>query len=119
VDVAEVSTPKARVSISSQEVPVEDMSGVLAPFSPSAASEYLPSVAEVPSSSASVMEEDLVAMSKSMPHMDMSSIPNARWMSHDESSRGLDWIVDGEAQKVRTVIVERLETVNANPVFSC
>jgi phosphatidylinositol 4-kinase type 2 len=106
MDVAELSTPRVRASTSSQEVPVEDVSNALGPLSPSAASECLPSVVEVPSSSASVMEEDLVAMSKSMPHMDMSSALHTRWASHEESNRGLEWIVDGETPKVRTVIVE-------------
>jgi len=122
VDVADSSstTPKPRTSFSSQDIAVEDASGSLAPFSPSAVSDALPSVAEVPSSNASVADEDLVAMSKSMSHIDTSaSALHTRWMSHEDGRRGLDWIVDGESPKTKTVIVERLETVNAKPVFSC
>jgi len=122
VDVADSSsTPRARASFSSQDATVEDASGSLVPFSPSAVSDALPSVVEVPSSNVSVADEDLVAMSKSMSHMDTSSSTlHTRWMSHDDGRPGLDWIVDGgESPKTRTVIVERLETVNANPVFSC
>jgi len=114
-DVADSSKPKAVPP--GREVPIiEDLaSSVPGLFTDSG----LSSVPEVPSSSTS--EEDVAAISKSLSHIDISPPAlHTRWTSQLDGRRGLDWIVDdSESPKSRTVIVERLETVNAKPVFSC
>lgn len=141
VDVGESSRPKLKKpAAKSQEPPVEDDSteatGLL---SPSAMSERLPSVPENGNEDVqSIAEEDLVAMSKSMSHLEQPK-NLSRWTS--DQGRGdrsnLDWmhIDPPESPKRRSVIVEvcqfpmlcspqltlsqRLETVNTKPFFSC
>ncbi|EKM54262.1 uncharacterized protein PHACADRAFT_174771 [Phanerochaete carnosa HHB-10118-sp] len=99
-------------------------------MSPSAQSERLPAVPEHEDGGAtavaaddanSITEEDLVAMSKSMSHIESTS-PHARWMSAGPRERAdLDWMdVDAaNSPRRRVVIAERLETVDINPFFSC
>ncbi len=80
-------------------------------LSPSARSDYLPAVLEdevATEGGGSDTEEDLVAMSKSMPHLEQSPpILHARWTSHEERPN-LDWMdVDSATSpKRRTVIAE-------------
>ncbi|GJE94494.1 hypothetical protein PsYK624_106640 [Phanerochaete sordida] len=94
-------------------------------LSPSAPSERLPAVPEGDDGGAtddaeSVAEEDLVAMSKSMSHIESTSPHSARWPSPHERAN-LDWMdVDaGSSPRRRVVIAERLETVDTKPIFSC
>ncbi|KAH9935586.1 phosphatidylinositol 3 and 4-kinase-domain-containing protein [Fomitopsis serialis] len=91
-------------------------------LSPSAPSERLPAVPE-DALSASMTEEDLVAMSKSLPQLDISpGARHSRWPSMGGPAPerpSLDWIDSAESPKPRTVISERLETVNTKPFFDC
>ncbi|KAH9839416.1 phosphatidylinositol 3 and 4-kinase-domain-containing protein [Rhodofomes roseus] len=91
-------------------------------LSPSAPSERLPAVPE-DVLSASMTEEDLVSMSKSLPQLDISAgARHGRWPSMGNrvpEQPSLDWIDSAESPKPRTVIVERLETVNTRPYFDC
>lgn len=77
--------------------------------SPSARSDRLPAVMEdeVEEDRASITEEDLVALSKSMPHLESPSPVHARWTSVDERPT-LDWMDIDAAnnQKRRLVIAE-------------
>ncbi|CAL1707082.1 unnamed protein product [Somion occarium] len=120
MDVGESSQPKPAVQPDS-ELPAET-SSVPAPSllsSPPPVLERLPSV---PEDAQSITEEDLVAMSKSMSHMESPPPMHARYASHGQDGRNnLDWMqIDAlESPKKRTVIVERLETVNTKPFFSC
>lgn len=85
------------------------------PLSPSATSERLPALLEddiaaeegAPTEDGgSVNEEDLVAMSKSMPHLEQSPpLMHARWTSHDERHH-LDWMDAASSSKKRMVIAE-------------
>ncbi|KII92400.1 hypothetical protein PLICRDRAFT_172497 [Plicaturopsis crispa FD-325 SS-3] len=91
----------------------------------------LPVVHEVPSSaSVSIApsveedEEDVANLSKSMSHVEVS--PRSRWslQRHGHTSshggRSLDWMqVDDSSSQKRTVVVERLETINTTPMCSC
>lgn len=112
--------------------------------SPSAQSERLPAVPEHEDGAASsddgnsVTEEDLVAMSKSMSHIESTS-PHSRWASPRERA-DLAWMdIDAANSPRRRVViaevgvapaariafadtsfpVQRLETVDINPFFSC
>ncbi|KAI0081899.1 hypothetical protein K474DRAFT_1748215 [Panus rudis PR-1116 ss-1] len=88
-------------------------------LSPSALSERLPPVPE-DTDVHSVAEEDLVAMSKSMSHIDTPPQLHTRFASQQNERPDLDWMqIDSlESPKRRTVIVERLETVNTKPFFT-
>lgn len=98
-------------------------------LSPPQAIERLPSVPEIEDGhvdalAASITEEDLVMMSKSMSHIDGRPPLHTRWSSHGgarDERPNLDWmhIDSSESPKKRTMIVERLETVNTKPFFSC
>ncbi|KAL4254266.1 Phosphatidylinositol 4-kinase [Abortiporus biennis] len=126
VDVGESSSKskaKPRKDQLPGESPASTSKTLLSPTSPS---ERLPVVPEDGNSDAqSVAEEDLVAMSKSMSHMDQTpSSLHTRWAGHSPAADdrpNLDWMhIDGaESPKKRTVIVEKLETVNTTPFFSC
>jgi len=122
VDVGESSRPKKSV-VKYAEEPEDDATAATGLLSPSAMSERLPSVPENGNEDAqSFAEEDLVAMSKSMSHLEQPK-NHSRWTS--DQGRGernnLDWMHDdpAESPKKRTAIVERLETVNTKPFFSC
>ncbi|KAI0769778.1 phosphatidylinositol 3 and 4-kinase-domain-containing protein [Trametes elegans] len=77
--------------------------------------------------SMSFAEEDLIAMSKSTSHIEAPhSALHTRFQSyhasHSEEERpNLDWMQSdsGESVRTRTVVVERLETVDAKPLCSC
>jgi phosphatidylinositol 4-kinase type 2 len=102
-----------------------------AQFSPVGSPEGLPSVPEVDPMEASVDdldEEDLVAMSKSTSHVEVSSRKHGhghgRWATQTQdqptidTSRGFDWMhtEEGEAPK-RTVIVEVRVRLHRPPVL--
>lgn len=77
------------------------------PFSTGGVSDGLPAVAEAPSSNGSeVGDDDLAQMSKSMSYVDGRPPFHSRWMSQDGDRPRLDWIVDEETPKPKTVIVE-------------
>lgn len=107
VDVGEVSRPRKKAAKPTEvsESPEED-STAAALLSPSALSERLPSVPEGEDAQ-SIAEEDLVAMSKSMSHLERPQ-NHIRWPSDQaREERQLDWMHDGpESPKKRTVIVE-------------
>lgn len=115
VDVGEASS-SAPVRPSIPADAPEDM------VSPSARSDHLPAVPE-DALSASMTEEDLIAMSKSTSHLEISpSGRHTRWPSSGgrPDRPSLDWmhIESAESPKPRTVIVERLQTVDTRPFFS-
>ncbi|KZT26839.1 hypothetical protein NEOLEDRAFT_1090374 [Neolentinus lepideus HHB14362 ss-1] len=87
-------------------------------FSPTARSENLPSVPEVGDGN----EDDLVALSMSTPQLDDGPQRNIRWTTHAAGRRSFDWMRSERDQpdssKKRTVIAERLETVDSKPFFS-
>ncbi|KAI0355636.1 hypothetical protein OH77DRAFT_1424578 [Trametes cingulata] len=98
------------------------------PLSPSARSDRLPVVPEADDAlSMSFAEEDLIAMSKSTSQIEAPfSTLHTRFQSyhgsHSQEERpNLDWMQGepAESPKTRTVIVERLETVDAKPLCSC
>jgi hypothetical protein len=74
----------------------------------------------------SITEDDIAGLSKSMSYAEGSPSGNPRWATiqgrQQEGSRTLDWMqaadIQAEVQK-RTVIVERLETVNTKPLLAC
>ncbi|KAK7692632.1 hypothetical protein QCA50_004265 [Cerrena zonata] len=81
----------------------------------------LPSVPE-DDDQQSIAEEDLVAMSKSMSHIESGHGLHTRFASISGSERNnLDWMQTDnlESPKKRLVIAERLETVNVKPLFDC
>ncbi|THH27844.1 hypothetical protein EUX98_g6338 [Antrodiella citrinella] len=123
VDVGESSRPKKPVRRYSEEEPEDDATVATGLLSPSAMSERLPSVPEDGHEDAqSIAEEDLVAMSKSMSHLEQSKKPSRFTPDQVRSERSnLDWMHDDSTEnpKKRTVITERLETVNTKPFFSC
>lgn len=92
-------------------------------FSPNRPPDSLPAVAEVdPSihSNEEIDEEDLVAMSKSMSHVESSQRDghrHGRWATQAQSPEidttrvGLDWMQETESHK-RTVIVEVRRPIN-------
>jgi hypothetical protein len=105
VDVGESSSKPIKVppqdpSTSSSNVPTS-------PFSPP--SSPLPTVHEVDTSIDSIEEEDLVAMSKSTSHVEVSpSAPNTHWSGQSglrQGQRSLDWMQEDSVLK-RIVIVE-------------
>lgn len=67
-------------------------------------------------------EVDLAALSKSVGHLDNSSSMHNRWTSAGDgvgTTHPFDLLTpETERHKARTVIVERLEPVAANPLFS-
>ncbi|TDL24282.1 hypothetical protein BD410DRAFT_786387 [Rickenella mellea] len=85
----------------------------------------LPAVPEMDSLASSVVEEDLVAMSKSTPTMytTTGSGSHFRWTTdqNQDTSQNLEWMRPEatEENKKRIMIVERLETVDTKPFFSC
>ncbi|KAH9895131.1 phosphatidylinositol 3 and 4-kinase-domain-containing protein [Cubamyces lactineus] len=95
-------------------------------LSPSTRSDRLPAVPEAEDALAmSFTEEDLIAMSKSTSHIEAPhSALHTRFQSalhaHEEQPN-LDWMQPepAESPRARTVIVERLETVDAKPLCSC
>ena len=112
VDVGESSRPKKpvrpTVRTEDHQSPFEDEGDMAASglLSPSARSQRLPPVTENGNEDAqSIAEEDMVAMSKSMSHMERP--PNhPRWPS-DQGRPNLDWMQEvPESPKKRTVIVE-------------
>ncbi|KAF9244876.1 phosphatidylinositol 3 and 4-kinase-domain-containing protein [Melanogaster broomeanus] len=127
VDVGESSAPRehpASLLIQTEESGMahDDLAASTPPGSPGG----LTSVPENQSLAGSVTEEDLVAMSKSMSHVDSPFTPqHMRWNSHvgrsrQQLDRTLDWMNGDEGeQRKRTVIVERLEMVQTKPLLSC
>lgn len=106
--------PKPRAQPPRDQSPEASTSGNL--LSPPHPIERLPSVPEdehVDHLAASVTEEDLVMMSKSMSHIDSRPSLHTRWSSHggrgeERANPNLDWmhIDPTESPKKRTVIVE-------------
>ena len=103
VDVAESSTRPRKVTPGAvDEAPTS-------PFSPPGSP--LPTVPEIASSANSIVEEDLVAMSKSMSHAEVSSSSSHfRWSNRNTHSneRGLnhDWMRGEDSTQKRVVIAE-------------
>lgn len=127
VDVGEFSvshrpTLSIRTEVSNRAP--QDMS-VAQQFTPPGSPERLASVPEDHTLSNSVTEEDLAIMSRSTSHVEPPFSVHTRWKSHAGSSRhqqdrSLDWMnFDDSEQPKRTVIVERLEYVQAKPLLSC
>jgi len=126
VDVAEsTSSASKATSLSRQEQPQPAETSKASasgppssPFSPTARSENLPSVPEVGDGN----EDDLVALSMSTPQLDDGPQRNIRWTTHAAGRRSFDWMRSERDQpdssKKRTVIAERLETVDTKPFFS-
>ncbi|KAG2015534.1 phosphatidyl inositol kinase [Coprinopsis cinerea AmutBmut pab1-1] len=69
------------------------------------------------SSTSSIDEEDLVAMSKSTSHVE-GGYPFSRNIG-TISTAGLEWISPEDEPAKRTMIAERLETVKKTPLCSC
>ncbi|KAJ6499308.1 phosphatidylinositol 3 and 4-kinase-domain-containing protein [Mycena sanguinolenta] len=115
VDVGESSSSTKPIEVPNHRVGSPSGSGVAtSPFSPPG-SPPLPTVVEVPSATSSDAEEEDVAMlSKSMSHVQDR---HQRWAS--TGGRGAEWMGSGETAAKSTVIVERLETVNKNPMCTC
>ncbi|KAI0949689.1 hypothetical protein AcW1_009222 [Taiwanofungus camphoratus] len=124
VDVGEAScTQSASTSASSSTSKDQARQSSTDVLSPSARSERLPAVPEDVLSN-SMTEEDMIAMSKSTSQLEVSpSILHTRWPNHGGQSTArpsLDWMqVTVESPKQRLMVVERLETVNTKPMFSC
>ncbi|KAG7098530.1 hypothetical protein E1B28_000469 [Marasmius oreades] len=123
VDVAESSSaarPIPRESSGSVRSPSNSIGAPTSPFSPPGSP--LPTVHEVEPSaddSSSISEEDLVALSKSTSHVEPGPSRHTRWVSETDR-RGMDWLrEDPDLVTTRTVIVERLETVDKKPLLSC
>ncbi|KAL4074043.1 hypothetical protein J3A83DRAFT_4357909 [Scleroderma citrinum] len=128
VDVGECSHARPQELSIRTEVPSQAPQEMSASqqFTPPGSPGALTSVPEDHSLADSVTEEDLAAMSKSMSHVEPPfSSRHTRWKSHVGSSgkqrdRTLDWMnFDENEQRKRTVIVERLEFVEAKPFLSC
>ncbi|TCD64160.1 phosphatidyl inositol kinase [Steccherinum ochraceum] len=123
VDVGESSRPKKNLVKPEEPSSQDEPTAATSLLSPSAMSERLPSVPENgDEDTRSFAEEDLVAMSKSMSHMERP--PNHGRLTSDQGRAersNLEWMhVDTtESPRKRTVIVERLETVDTKPFFSC
>lgn len=144
VDVGE-AIPKSRKQLPKDQVAEASTSTSGNLLSPPPVLERLPSVPEDENAdtlAASVTEEDLVMMSKSMSYIDPRPPLHTRWSSQggrQEERPNLDWmhIDSADSPKKRTVIVEvslqilcanvpsdtaiiqRLETVDTKPFFSC
>ncbi|KAH9946982.1 phosphatidylinositol 3 and 4-kinase-domain-containing protein [Amylocystis lapponica] len=120
VDVGESSRtqPAASGSASGSTSGTGDAAGGV--MSPSARSERLAAVPE-DDLATSMTEDDLNAMSKSLSQLELSTSLHTRWGSHDVRRSNLDWmhIEAPESPKLRTAIVERLETVDTKPLLSC
>ncbi|KAG6378054.1 hypothetical protein JVT61DRAFT_13736 [Boletus reticuloceps] len=109
VDVGESFAPRERTSlfIQTEERPTvpQDLSASVQ-FSPPESPDGVTPLPGDQSLAASMTEEDLTSMSKSMSHVEP-----LRWNSHTARSRqldnSLDWITDEAEQCKRTVIVER------------
>ncbi|KAF9024813.1 hypothetical protein BDZ89DRAFT_1068752 [Hymenopellis radicata] len=112
-DVGEAASPRPAHLSRSQNGSSSSMhpNGPMSPISPPGSP--LPTVHEVPSMASSMTEEDLVAMSRSTSHADAHS----RWAS--QVARNVDWLQNSDTAPKRTVIVERLETVEHKPLCSC
>ncbi|RDX55174.1 hypothetical protein OH76DRAFT_1429594 [Lentinus brumalis] len=134
------SAPPTQSSFGSPPMSREPSGGEGAPaaalLSPSALSDRLPAVPEADDGdgdgyatdalSMSYAEEDLVAMSKSTSQIEAPhSALHTRFTSYhsppirEEEQPSLDWMQAAESPKARTVIVERLETVDVKPLCSC
>ncbi|KAF8552518.1 hypothetical protein OG21DRAFT_1604657 [Imleria badia] len=127
-DVGESSASRQRTSLLIQteerETVPQDLSAS-AQFSPLESPDGMTSLPGDQSLAGSMTEEDLTAMSKSLSHVESPSAWHMRWNSHAARSRqqldnALEWMTADEAeQRKRTVIVERLEMVQAKPLLSC
>ncbi|PFH51476.1 hypothetical protein AMATHDRAFT_142297 [Amanita thiersii Skay4041] len=111
VDVAEASSAKPLPTVA----PVTPPGVLTSPFSPPTSP--LVTVQEVSSSASSILEEDLIALSRSTPLLEGRGEPLTNYDSVDRG-RDLDWINSHEGSKHR-VIMERLEMMNKKPFFSC
>ncbi|TBU33760.1 phosphatidylinositol 3 and 4-kinase-domain-containing protein [Dichomitus squalens] len=131
-----LSAPPTRSTFDSPPVSRESSAEGGLMLSPSSQTERLPVVPETEDRdslqeageadlSMSFAEEDLVAMSKSTSQIEAPhSSLHTRFTSYQgviEEEPSLDWIRDHsvESPKTKTVIVERLETVDAKPLCSC
>ncbi|EGO00294.1 hypothetical protein SERLA73DRAFT_107341 [Serpula lacrymans var. lacrymans S7.3] len=128
VDVADSSTRPLLQSDTCLEPPTVNVDLSSSQFSPPGSPGGLTAVPEDQSLANSMTEEDLTAMSKSMSHVDTLTSPHhARWISHggrshfrQQQDQGLNWMnSDVDVPQKKTVIVERLEMVTAQPLCSC
>ncbi|TFK44679.1 phosphatidylinositol 3 and 4-kinase-domain-containing protein [Crucibulum laeve] len=113
VDVGEAASTQP-IPVSKRQ-PESPSNVATSPFSPPGSP--LPTVHEVSSSASSIAEEDLVAMSKSTSHVE-GSRPSPFERRESMPGTSLEWIQSAETPR-RTMIVERLETVNKKPLCSC
>ncbi|KAL0072349.1 Phosphatidylinositol 4-kinase LSB6 [Marasmius tenuissimus] len=100
--------------------PSSSAGAATSPFSPPGSPPQLPTVPEddAVDDSSSISEEDLVALSKSTSHVEPGPSRHTRWLS--ETNRpGMDWLREPDTPSTRTVIVERIETVDKKPLCSC
>ncbi|KIY46206.1 hypothetical protein FISHEDRAFT_48152 [Fistulina hepatica ATCC 64428] len=134
-DVLETDVADAGEALPSRPPPVSYASAPhLSATSPVVPSTPLPIVREVSrevsvaSSASSVVEEDLVALSKSVgyvepPQRGTRPSRHSRWASHVGSTEPvaetIEWITPPSSAATKTVITERLETVDKQPCCSC
>ncbi|KAF8658260.1 hypothetical protein AX16_002036 [Volvariella volvacea WC 439] len=126
VDVVEASNPRPLTIPGTSGAP-QSASASHTPATPVAPSPFtppgspLPTVQEVESSASSINEEDLAAMSKSTSHVEGfgNRYNPGRWGSN--SRNVIDWMQTNDTitPQKRIMIVERLETVNQEPLCSC
>jgi len=86
----------------------------------------LPTVMENIALEQSITEDDIAGLSKSMSYAEGLPSGHPRWASvqgrQQGGSQALDWMQNADVQTEglkRTVIVERLETVNTKPWLPC
>lgn len=114
VDVGTVR-PKAKKKQKQKPEPRDTEAAPLL-LSPSAQSERLPTVTEVDSApvtddAASMTEEDLVAMSKSMPQLEPSPT-GSRWASPSDRAN-LDWMdIDSTMSPRRRIMIAEVSTIS-------
>ncbi|KAH9931138.1 phosphatidylinositol 3 and 4-kinase-domain-containing protein [Epithele typhae] len=119
----------------SRQSSVEAAASSLGMLSPASGAERLPVVHEGEAAlgeddegnadlAMSFAEEDLAAMSKSTGHMERHAPLHTRWGSQQAplaEEQDMDWMHHdpAESPKTKTMIVERLETVDVKPLCSC
>ncbi|EMD37556.1 hypothetical protein CERSUDRAFT_94557 [Gelatoporia subvermispora B] len=127
VDVGEAVRPRVDVAGSADgaaNAPPEADPSMSRQPSGEAAGGLLAPVPEDDSMAASMTEDEMISMSKSMSQLETSPPPlHTRWGSGShhalrEERPSLDWM-QIESPRQKTAIVERLETVDAKPLCSC
>ncbi|KAF7782539.1 hypothetical protein Agabi119p4_1915 [Agaricus bisporus var. burnettii] len=125
VDVGEAIQPRSLPISQSNSGSHRDMFGVAPSSAPNVTSPFsppgspLPTVPEVASSANSILEEDLAAMSKSTSHVEGLGRSFGHERLESIATSNIDWIQPPSENTKKTVIIERLETVNKKPLCSC